>query len=361
VVVVVWCERNRARRDVRPNVNQSCRIARSSVRRTVSIVAARAASDGCQRSASIARQGDVARRIHGTEAFVESCCVDGRRGRESGRKTERMDVCACVSSDRTSACAKRRRGIDARDREKERERETAYRSVYVACERESMSVHIYVSRSMRARTPRNRGKSETERAHNIPARGIRLTRSSPRAVFDPRVRGSPRIAIGGGLAGIGKNSVTIRVEIRREGASRPLAADGCDATCGARRREDSEEVPREHSIRPSSSTPSARPPAPPIRGLVTLPPRPLRPRLRAPGFLDPAFRARERRDVALEEWRDPVLREISPPRRFWRDFRRMRAKCRSLSHPRAGELARGFSRGLSLHNDLSIAPDTEST
>lgn len=59
VVVIPRCEWDRARRDIGPDVNQSCRIARSNVRRTVSIAAARAESDECQRSASIARQGDV--------------------------------------------------------------------------------------------------------------------------------------------------------------------------------------------------------------------------------------------------------------------------------------------------------------
>lgn len=134
---------------------------------------------------------------------------------------------------------------------------------------------------------------------------------------------------------------------------------------------------REHSIRPSSSTPPARLPAPPIRGLVTLPPPgppppppSLLPRSPVPVLLPRAAREARRR---AQRMANPVHRRGSSPRWFWRDFRRMRAnvvKCSlvlSLSlalflspfhrraSERASELANGISRGLSLHNDLSIA------
>lgn len=126
VVVVVRCERNRAPRDVRPDVNQSCRIARLSVRRTVSIVAARAASDECQRSTSIARQGDVRETYtrYGSICRILNVRMDGEGRREREKIGASSHMCACVAS----GCMRVRKGD--RDR-RARSSKTAYRSVCV--------------------------------------------------------------------------------------------------------------------------------------------------------------------------------------------------------------------------------------
>jgi len=96
----------------------------------------------------------------------------------------------------------------------------------------------------------------------------------------------------------------------------------------------------EHSIRSSSS--STRPPAPPIRGLVVPPPRdrfvptstlPSSSSSSSSSFSYPAFNARERRDVALEEWRVPC--SAKSPRDGFGGIFGACAECRSFSLTRA--------------------------